>query len=86
MTTYYRVDLANGIQVEEKEPVKVDGKKGKRAYYSDSPELGVSVFKDFRLAKAKFRELCNAEVARLKAMQRALGPKLTRRDVLQESA
>ncbi|MFL5900991.1 MAG: hypothetical protein ACJ75S_07305 [Solirubrobacterales bacterium] len=69
MVTYYRVDLQHGVSVEEKPS----------GFYRDDPDLGVSVFKNLRKAKAVFTREARAEIQRLRALQKEVGPRTNRR-------
>src|SRR5512135_598503 len=84
--TYYRVDLAVGIIVEERPS----------GYYRGNPEYGRTVFKNLRRAKAAFakesyreiqklRSKREAAVDRLRQLRREIGP-LTSRDALKARA
>lgn len=59
MTTYYRVNLQDGIKTEEQ----------KTGYYSGNEELGVTVFKSIRAAKRKFNAITKDEIKRLQDLR-----------------
>lgn len=69
MTIYYRVDLQNGITVEDQEPIKKEGKRNKVPYYSGSPEFNQTVFKSIRAAKRQFYAMTKAEIQRLQELR-----------------
>lgn len=75
LVTYYRVDLVDGITVEERPS----------GYYRDSPEYDRSVFKNMRRAKAVFGQASKREIQRLRALQRAVRP-LSNREQLKARA
>lgn len=81
MTIYYRVDLEKGISIEDREPVKKEGKRNKVAYYSDSPELGETVFKSIRDAKRKFNQITKDEIKRLQALRISVRCMNTRKEM-----
>lgn len=62
--TFYRVDLINGITVEERPS----------GYYRGDPEYGWTVFKNLRRAKAVFAERSKGEIDRLRNLQREVKP------------
>lgn len=82
MTIYYRVDLQNGITVEDQEPVKKEGKRNKVPYYSDSPEFNKTVFKSIRAAKREFYALTKAEIHRIKALREKFRSLYTREEMM----
>lgn len=72
MTTYYRVNLQDGITTETQ----------KTGFYSGSPELNVTVFKSVRAAKRTFNDITKAEIERLHALRLKIRALKTREELI----